>query len=136
MKDTVVVDRWMVLGAARESGGFVAKSFKLQYQAEDGTWVDADIVEDNQMNKVKRTLQQPITTTRVRLQMIQGEQSAYTTRIYEFAVYGYLKSDGPTGIVSPLGETEEGATYNLSGQQVSNTNQPGIYIQRGKKVLK
>ena len=136
MKDTVVIDRWMVLGAARESGGYVAKSFKLQYRAEDGTWVDADIVEDNQMNKVKRTLQQPITTTRVRLQMIQGEQSAYTTRIYEFAVYGYLKSDGPTGIVSPLGEMEEGATYNLSGQQVSNTNQPGIYIQRGKKVLK
>ena len=136
MKDTVVIDRWMVLGAARESGGYVAKSFKLQYQADDGTWVDADVVEDNQVNKVMRTLKQPLTTTRVRLQMIQGEQNAYTTRIYEFAVYGYLKSEGPVG-VSPLGETEEeGAWYNLSGQQISTPYQRGIYIRNGVKVLK
>ena len=135
MKDTVIVDRWMVLGAARESGGFVAKSFKLQYQAEDGTWVDADIVEGNQRNKVIRTLSQPITTTKVRLQMIQGEQNAYTTRIYEFAVYGYLKSEDPVGVPS-IEETEEGnaALYNLAGQRVSNTNQSGIYIQQGKVV--
>lgn len=137
MKDTVVVDRWMVLGAARESGGFVAKSFKLQYQAEDGTWVDADVVEDNQVNKVMRTLSQPITTTRVRLQMIQGEQSAYTTRIYEFAVYGYLKSEGPTGIIETTDNGRQTTeAYNLSGQRVSNTNQRGVYIQNGVKVLK
>ena len=138
LKDTAVVERWMVLGAARESGGYVAKAFKLQYLAEDGTWVDADVVEGNQMNKVVRTLNQPITTTRVRLQMIHGEQGddAYTTRIYEFAVYGYLKSEGPTGIVSPLGETEEGALYNLAGQRVSNTSQRGVYIQNGAKVLR
>ena len=134
MSDTVVVNRWMVLGAARESGNYVARAFKLQYLADDGTWVDADVVEDNQMNKVIRTLPQPVTTTRVRLQMIQGEWDAYTTRIYEFAVYGYLKSEDPTGIVSPLVETEEGVVYNLSGQRVSDTNQRGIYIQRGKKV--
>ena len=135
LQDTAVVDRWMVLGAARESGGFVAKSFKLQYQAEDGTWVDADVVEGNQVNKVMRTLKQPITTTRVRLQMIQGEQNAYTTRIYEFAVYGYLKSEDPVGIVSPLGETEEGAAvYNLAGQRLSKM-QRGINIVKEKKVL-
>lgn len=135
LQDTAVVDRWMVLGAARESGGFVAKSFKLQYQAEDGTWVDADVVEGNQVNKVMRTLKQPITTTRVRLQMIQGEQNAYTTRIYEFAVYGYLKREDPVGIVSPLGETEEGAAvYNLAGQRLSKM-QRGINIVKEKKVL-
>ena len=81
--------------------------------------VDADVVEGNQMNKVVRTLSTPITTTRVRLQMIQGEQEAYTTRIYEFAVFGYLKKDDPVGIASPLEETEEGdAIYDLSGRQV------------------
>lgn len=135
MPDTVVVNRWMVLGAARESGGYVAKAFKLQYLAEDGTWVDADAVEGNQMNKVVRLLAQPITTTQVRLQMIQGEQNAYTTRIYEFAVYGYLKSEDPVG-VSPLGETEEGAgaLYNLAGQRISRLNQPGIYVRQGKVI--
>ena len=137
LKDTAVVNRWMVLGAARESGGYVAKSFKLQYQAEDGTWVDADVVEGNQMNKVVRTLSQPITTSRVRLQIIQGEQNEYTTRIYEFAVYGYLKGEDPTGIDAlPQEESEHGAWFNLSGQRVSNTSQPGVYVQKGTKVLK
>lgn len=136
MKDTVVIERWMVLGAARESGGYVAKSFKLQYQAADGTWVDADVVEDNQMNKVMRTLSEPITTTRVRLQMVQGEQSEYTTRIYEFAVYGYLKSEGPTGIKTTDDGQPTSEVYNLSGQRVSHTNQRGVYIKNGVKVLR
>jgi len=138
LKDTAIVNRWMVLGAARESGGYVAKAFKLQYQADDGTWVDADVVEDNQMNKVIRTLPQPITTSRVRLQIIQGEQDAYTTRIYEFAVYGWLKGEDPVGIEEAISPSEEGwgRIYNLSGQQVSNTDQKGIYIQQGKKVLR
>ena len=136
LKDTAVVNRWMVLGAARESGGYVAKSFKLQYQAEDGTWVDADVVEGNQMNKVIRTLSQPITTTRVRLQMIHGEQGdGYTTRIYEFAVFGYLKSEDPVGLDAiPQEESEERAdVYNIAGQRVSDTNQQGIYVKKGKK---
>ena len=142
LKDTAVVTRWMVLGAARESGGYVAKSFKLQYQAEDGTWVDADVVEGNQINKVIRTLKQPITTTRVRLQMIQGEQNAYTTRIYEFAVYGYLKGEGPDGVVplhQPRGEEE--AWYDLSGRRIESLpegrlGEGSIYLKKGKKILK
>ena len=145
MPDTVVVERWMVLGAARESGGYVAKSFKLQYQAEDGTWVDADVVEGNQKNKVIRILSQPITATRFRLQMIQGEQNAYTTRIYEFALYGYLKSEDPVGI-KPIDDgqqtTDNGLWYDLSGRKIVNgklsdiKSGSGIYIQKGKKVLK
>ena len=136
LKDTAVVERWMVLGAARESGNYVARAFKLQYMAEDGTWVDADLVEDNQVNKVIRTLKQPVTTTRVRLQMIQGEWDAYTTRIYEFAVYGYLKKDDPVGIVSPLGETEEGAAiYDLIGRRQNGTLPRGIYVKKGKKFI-
>ena len=145
LKDTAVVTRWMVLGAARESGGYVAKSFKLQYQAEDGTWVDADVVEGNQRNKVIRTLQQPITTTRVRLQMIQGEQNAYTTRIYEFAVYGYLKGEGPDGIDEIKNEElrmkNDDTWYDLSGRRIESLSEgrPGagnIYLKKGKKILK
>ena len=142
MKDTVVVDRWMVLCAARESGNYVANSFKLQYQAVDGTWIDADVVEGNQVNKVIRTLKTPITTTRVRLQMVQGERDGYTTRIYEFAVYGHLKNDDADGI-SLLREMDEqaaddwtdGKWFNLSGQRVGNPQQKGIYIRGGRKVL-
>jgi len=135
LEDTAIVTRWMVLGAARESGGFVAKAFKLQYQVEDGTWIDADVVEGNQMNKVVRTLPQPITATRVRLQMIQGEQNAYTTRIYEFAVYGYLKGDDPTGVSPLLTSPEEERVYNLAGQRVKAPDLRGIYVKEGKKVL-
>jgi hypothetical protein len=137
LKDTAVVERWMVLGAARESGDYVAKSFKLQYQAADGTWVDADVVENNQVNKVVRTLEKPVTTSRVRLQMVQGESNDYTTRIYEFAVYGYLKGDDPTDIGTsiPSADEQDGATYNLAGQRTGNTARRGIYIRNGKKVV-
>ena len=141
LKDTAIVEHWMVLGAARESGGYVAKSFKLQYLAEDGTWVDADVVEGNQRNKVIRTLSQPITTTRVRLQMIQGEQNAYTTRIYEFAVYGYLKGEDPDGMYNVQCTMDDMPWYDLSGQMVTPQrlnakSTRGIYIQKGRKVIK
>ena len=137
LKDTAVVERWMVLGAACEGGDYVAKSYKLQYQAEDGTWVDADVVENNQMNKVVRTLEKPITASRVRLQMVQGERDGHTTRIYEFAVYGYLKDDDPTDIGNslPSADEQDGATYNLAGQRTDNTSQRGIYIRNGRKVV-
>ena len=143
MRDTVVIDRWAVLCAARESGDYVASAFKLQYQAADGTWVDADVVEGNQVNKVVRTLKSPITATRVRLQMVQGEREGYTTRIYEFAVYGYLKSDGPDGILLPDapdeaadGDASDGSWYNLAGQRVGSPQQKGIYIRGGRKELR
>ena len=143
LRDTATVTGWMVLGAARESGGYVARAFKLQYQADDGTWVDADAVEDNQMNKVVRTLPQPVTATRVRLQMVQGEQEAYTTRIYEFAVYGYLKGDDPTGLQDlkdpkDLNDPKDltDPVFNLSGQRVTDTGRRGIYIHRGRKVVR
>ncbi|MEE1309858.1 MAG: hypothetical protein UHJ41_07190, partial [Bacteroidaceae bacterium] len=61
----------------------------------------------------------------------------YTTRIYEFAVYGYLKGDDPTDIgtsISPADE-QDGATYNLAGQRTGNTARRGIYIRNGKKVV-
>ena len=143
LQDTATVTRWMVLGAARESGGYVAKAFKLQYQAEDGTWIDADVVEGNQMNKVIRTLEHPITTSRVRLQMIQGEQNGYTTRIYEFAVYGYLQGDDPTDISATLNDDEQMTNdvwYDLSGRKIGNFPSDGfggssVFVQQGKKVL-
>ena len=137
LKEESVIDRWMVLCAAREGGDYVAKSFKLQYQAADGTWVDADVVENNQTNKVIRQLAKPITASRVRLQMVQGEREGYTTRIYEFAVYGHLSSEDPDGIISPLSQPlPQGGEelYNLQGQRVSK-GYNGIVIQDGRKVM-
>ena len=44
--------------------------------------------------------------------------------------------DDPVGIVSPLGETEEGAWYSLDGRKLSGKPvQKGIYVNGGKKVL-
>jgi hypothetical protein len=44
--------------------------------------------------------------------------------------------DDETGITSSLEETGKGAViYNLAGQRLSNP-QKGIYIKKGKKVLR
>lgn len=88
--------KWMVLNAGSESMDWISRAFKLQ-RYENGNWIDVDVVQDNTENKVVRGVT-PFTTDRVRLQMIQGEQSGYTTRIYEFAVYG--KNNETTGIQS------------------------------------
>ena len=88
-------------------------------------------------------MKQPVTTSRVRLQMIQGEQNGYTTRIYEFAVYGYLQGEDPNGIndAPRLNDKEQmrndNAIYDLSGRKWSMEKFPkGVYITGGKKVLR
>ena len=48
----------------------------------------------------------------------------------------YEGSDDPTGIVSPLGETEEGAIFDLQGRKLSVKPERGIYIESGKKKVK
>ena len=78
--------QWMVLNAGSESGDYVTRACKLQRYA-NGNWIDVDVISGNRDNKIVRGVT-PFTTDRVRLQMIQGEQSGYTTRIYEFGVYG------------------------------------------------
>ena len=78
--------QWMVLNAGSESGDYVTHACKLQRYA-NGNWIDVDVISGNRDNKIVRGVT-PFTTDRVRLQMIQGEQSGYTTRIYEFGVYG------------------------------------------------
>ena len=137
--EPVVVERWMVLGAACESGDWVAADFRLQYRLDDGTWMDADKVSDNQANKVVRAIQ-PITTSAVRLQVDKGEQDGYTTRIYEFAVYGYPESQTGVMPLSPASDVPtSGTLYDLQGRWLDTDPSllpPGIYIQAGKKVWK
>lgn len=134
----VRIDKWMVLGAARESGGYTPSAFKLQYLGTDGTWIDADQVDDNQLNKVIRQVS-PFTTSKVRLQMIQGEQNGYVTRINEFAVYGMTEEDYETDVLlpSPANEAEEATpTYDLSGRKVNPDGlHKGIYIRNGEKFI-
>lgn len=78
--------QWMVLNAGSESDDYVTRACKLQ-RYDNGKWIDVDVISGNRDNKIIRGVT-PFTTNRVRLQMIQGEQSGYTTRIYEFGVYG------------------------------------------------
>lgn len=128
----VVINRWMVLGAARESGDYIARAFTLQYQDEDGKWIDTDMVTENMLNKCLRTIN-PITTQAVRLQMKQGEQNGYTTRIYEFAVYGHPKEE--TAISAPAANHRpSNVIYDLQGRQVQNPKH-GIYIINGRQML-
>ena len=53
-----------------------------------------------------------------------------------FFVGQYLGPDTASPIVSPLGEKEEGAVYNLAGQRLDKLPQHGIYIRSGKKILR
>lgn len=83
----VEVCKWLVLNAGSEEMRYISKSFKLQ-SYENGKWRDVDVVESNDENKVERGVE-PFKTSRVRLQMMKGQQDdGYTTRIYEFAVFG------------------------------------------------
>lgn len=50
-------------------------------------------------------------------------------------IKGFRFDDMEDAIVSPFGETEEGAIYNLAGQRQSKM-QKGINIINGKKILK
>ena len=138
--EPVRVDRWMVLCAARESGGYVAEAFKLQYQADDKSWVDFDDISNNQTNKVSRTLSEPVTATAFRLQMVHGEQGdGSTTRIYEFALYGQTASeyeDGIEPIQIPKFKIQNGAeVYDLSGRKIDSSLKKGVYIVNGRKKI-
>ena len=88
--------KWMVLNAGSEHKDYISRSFKLQ-RYENERWVDVDIVEENTENKVVRGVT-PFTASRVRMQMIQGEQKRYTTRIFVFAVYGENETTGITNV--------------------------------------
>lgn len=145
--EPVRVDRWMVLCAASESGGYVAEAFKLQYQTAEGTWVDFVNIASNQTNKVVGSLNDPVTATRFRLQMVHGEQGdGYTTRIYEFALYGQTASEYETSISEELrvrSDESAAAVYDLSGRRImfngqrsmANGLKKGIYISNGEKIL-
>ncbi len=132
----VRIEKWMVLGAASENGNFVPRAFSLQYLQDDGTWADADCVKDNQQNKVMRAIT-PVTTTKVRLQIEQGEQDGYTTRIYEFAVFGKTAEEHEDGIIAPekTASVQGDTVYDLMGRKISQTSK-GVYIKNGKKYLR
>lgn len=104
--------QWMVLNAGSESDDFVTRACKLQ-RYDNGKWIDVDVISGNRDNKIVRGVT-PFTTDRVRLQMIQGEQSGYTTRIYEFGVYGKPRTVtaiqqpttvAPTSVIRLLGNS-------------------------------
>lgn len=104
--------QWMVLNAGSESDDYVTRACKLQ-RYDNGKWIDVDVISGNRDNKIVRGVT-PFTTNRVRLQMIQGEQSGYTTRIYEFGVYGKPRTVtaiqqpttvAPTSVIRLLGNS-------------------------------
>jgi len=82
----VEICRWFVMNAGIESSDYITSDFRLQ-KYENSQWIDVDVVSNNTVNKVDRTIE-PFTANRIRLQVTKGEQNGYTTRILEFAVYG------------------------------------------------
>ena len=66
-------------------------------------------------------------TATVTAQATDGSNVKATTLIFVY--------NDATGIVSPVGETEEGAIYTLSGTRLDRITETGIYIIGGKKRL-
>lgn len=93
--EPVEICRWFVMNAGTEDFNYITSGFRLQ-RFENGQWIDVDVVRNNTINKVSRSVN-PFTANRVRLQIDKGEQKGTTTRILEFAVFG----DNLTSIDTP-----------------------------------
>lgn len=89
-EEPVEICHWLLLNAGNEGFNSITKDFRLQYYS-SGQWVDADVVKNNTINKVNRSVT-PFTAEKVRLQIDKGEQDGNTTRILEFAVFGEDKT--------------------------------------------
>lgn len=124
--EPVEVCQWFVLNAGIEQSGYITKSCKLQCLNDDGQWEDIDIVDNNTDNKMQRGIT-PVTTTKVRLQIIKGEQDGTTTRIYEFALYGKTAEETAIKNVEKGIGTEIKAIYGPDGTRRSGL-QKGINI--------
>ncbi|MCF0196006.1 MAG: discoidin domain-containing protein [Bacteroidaceae bacterium] len=135
-REPVVIERWLVLHAAYETSEYVTKEFKLQYQDKEDNWVDADYLNNNQCNKTFRALENPFTTQKVRLQILQGAQGDYVTRIYEFALYGHLESE--TGVIRTEAEDANAPTlyYSIDGIQRQQPSRGINIIRRAGKTQK
>lgn len=106
------VCKWSVLNAGCESTDWIASDFKLQALV-NGTWKDIDVVNGNTDNFVQRGIE-PIKASRFRLKVVKGQQDDnYTTRIYEFALYG--KTDGSISGISALRQKRSSTTLKLYG---------------------
>ena len=67
--------------------------------------------------------------------LIRRVSSKVLASSYDNQVCSVVIEVNPTGITSPLEETENGAVYNLAGQRLSKM-QKGINIINGKKILR
>jgi len=67
--------------------------------------------------------------------LIRRVSSKVLASSYDNQVCSVVVEVNPTGISSPLEETENGAVYNLAGQRLSKM-QKGINIINGKKILR
>ena len=67
-------------------------------------------------------------------QLVEGISDASNTKPATWVPLHLIGSD-PTGMSSPIENMQEGAAYNLAGQQVAQGYQ-GIIIKDGKKTLR
>lgn len=91
----VEVSRWKILNAGCEGKNKITRSFKVQYY-DNGTWKTIESITGNTENIVDHVIT-PVTASRFRLQIGEGEQGGVTARIYEFGLYGRSAS-GVEGI--------------------------------------
>lgn len=104
--NNVQICQWDILHAGLESDAMITSNFTLQY-AIGNLWVNADVVTGNTEMKTSR-LVTPFQTKKVRLNIIKGEQSGSTARIYSFDLYGKTLTTG----LENLSDVHNGLTYN------------------------
>lgn len=101
----VEICQWNVVNAGIEGDSEISSDYTLQYYI-NSSWVDVDVVISNILNKTIRTIS-PITTDRVRIKVLKGQQNGTTARIYSFDVFG---RDLNTGLKSAYEKNDASST--------------------------
>lgn len=125
--NAVEVCSYTLFSAGIEDMNYITRDFRVQrYDDATAKWEDVDVVTQNVENRLQRSFI-PFKTTRLRLQIDQGEYSGTTTRVFEFAVYG--KDTSLTSVRNVNGAADaEPACYGIDGIRLSQPRK-GVNIR-------
>ena len=116
MGDTITICRWRVVHAGIEALGYITKSYALQIP--NGTnWITLDSISNNTLNITDRNIT-PVNARNVRL-LVTNSGSDNAARIYEFQVFGAVKTSSPYGSIIHIPGTVESENYDLGGEGVA-----------------
>ena len=113
MGDTITICRWRVVHAGIETTDYITKSYALQIP-NGANWITLDSVSNNTLNITDRNIT-PVSARNVRL-LVTNSGSDNAARIYEFQVFGTVKTSSPYGSIMHIPGTKEAENFDLGGE--------------------